>query len=419
MNRGDAALRLGFVAVASLAAGCAKPNAKATDGHEAGVTSSASSSGSAPATSRAPTLPPPLDFDAGPSTCRVLLGPKQLPVRSPVALSLRGETVEAILNEDGKPRVVVEAAGAVASTAVGTTETLEGAPAPGASTGCAVGGDSIFCPDRGGNVHRTTRGGGEERLAGSGRIGSRIAAAAIDGHPALAYLASRDTSEGWVTEAWLAVDDAAAVRVSEDGAGATSIALAPRGAAILVLSVDARSALTAMHARVVTFDKGPKLGEDFVLFVGGPGERRAHPAVALGPTGAGLGLLPISKDVGDFGLALVRIDDPPHVDEPVGWSLYPNGLDPAPVAAAMGLGSSGTVVTWVARVRPVTPDPASVRIIEVGEVKGGTFDFTARQVVLGSSGTVKDLALISDGHGALWLAWLDGAGSWLERLSCK
>jgi hypothetical protein len=185
-----------------------------------------------------------------------------------------------------------------------------------------------------------------------------------------------------------------------------------------------------MHARIVTYKSGLQLGEDAVLFVGGPGDRRTGPAVALGPTGAGLGLLPIAKDVGDFGLALVRIDEPPHVDEPVGWSMYPNGLDPAPVAATMALRAS-RVVTWVARVRPVTPSPTSERVLEIGEVGEvgavgelgeagkGTQAFVPRQLISGTSGVIKDASLAVDGHGALWLAWLDGVGSWLERLACK
>jgi hypothetical protein len=92
--------------------------------------------------------------------------------------------------------------------------------------------------------------------------------------------------------------------------------------------------------------------------------------------------------------------------------MYPNGLDPAPVAAVAG------AHTWVARVRPRVADPASDRLLEVGEVsREGAFD--ARQVIGGTSGAPREIALALDGHGALWLSWLDAAGSWIERLSCK
>ena len=79
-------------------------------------------------------------------------------------------------------------------------------------------GDHVFCADRTGAVHRTSRDGAGDCLVASSRTGSRIAAAALGGsHTALGYLASRQTSEGWVSEAWLAVDDEAPVRLSEDG----------------------------------------------------------------------------------------------------------------------------------------------------------------------------------------------------------
>ncbi|MGH7434066.1 MAG: hypothetical protein ACRENE_00155, partial [Polyangiaceae bacterium] len=238
-------------------------------------------------------------------------------------------------------------------------------------------------------------------------------------HPTFAYLASRQTTEGWVTEAWLGVDDTPPVRISEDGCGATALALAPHGAGLMVLSVDARSALTAMHARPVSYEGGLHLGEDSVVFVGGPGDRQTKAAVVVAASGVGLGLLPIAKDVGDFGLALVRIDNPPRVDEPMAWSIYPNGLDPAPVAAAVDTTPPGGGATWIARVRPVTPDPASVKVLEMGIVVPGSLQFVSRYIVPGTSGVIKEASLLADGRGGLWLSWLDGAGSWLERLACK
>jgi hypothetical protein len=263
-------------------------------------------------------------------------------------------------------------------------------------------------------VHRTTREGNGDRLVASSRTGSRVAAGLLGTHAAFAYLASRQTSEGWVSEAWLAVDDDVPVRLSEDGSGATSIALAPHGAGLLALAIDARTALTAMHARPVTFDGKPKLGDDQVVFVGGPGDRRTRPALAIPPAGAGPGwsLLPIAKDVGSFGLAIVHLDDPPRVDEPVTWSMYPNGLDPAPVAAA----AQGKR-TFVARVRPSAPEPGAPRVLELGEVAGdGAF---VPHDLVPTTGAASDVALAADAHGALWLAWVDTGGGWLERLACR
>jgi hypothetical protein len=300
-----------------------------------------------------------------------------------------------------------------ASTTSVAREPAEGGTSPGYPVGCVFAADRVFCADRTGAVHRTTREGGGDRLVASSRTGSRIAGAALAGsHAALGYLASRQTSEGWVSEAWLAVDDDPPVRLSEDGSGATSLVLAPRKASVVALSADARAALTALHVRPVTFEGHAVLGEDAVVFVGGPGDHRTAGALALPPSGPGWALLPIAKDIGTFGMVIVRLDEPVHVDEPVVWSMYPNGLDPAPVASATEAGK-----TWVARVRPQGPELGSTRVLEMGLItpEGA---FAARDVVA-SSGKMTDVALAADAHGTLWVTWVDAAGSWLERLACR
>jgi hypothetical protein len=339
-------------------------------------------------------------------------------VRSAAALALRGEALEVVLNDDGRPRTTSFTTGPIPppSAAAPAREAADGGTTAGYPVGCAVAGDHVFCPDRTGAVHRAARNGSGDRIVASSRAGSRIGAAALGGtHSALAYLASRQTTEGWVSEAWLAVDDEAPVRLSEDGSGATSLLLAPRGSGIVAVSVDARSALTALHVRPVTFEGRARLGEDVVVFVGGPGDRRTAAGFAVAPSGPSWAVLPIAKDVGSFGLAVVRVDEPARVDEPVVWSMYPNGLDPAPVAVAVEGGK-----TWVARVRPRSSEPSSARLLELGTLggNGGDGAFTARDEVT-VTGKPSDVALALDAHGAAWLAWVDGAGSWLERLACR
>lgn len=374
--------------------------------------------GAAPA---AATALAPWTVDGG-AGCRLLRGPIELPLKSPAALVARADSLDAVLDDDGKPRTVSFPVMPVPPDAAApSVEPAPGGAGAGYAVPCDLAGESIFCADRSGAVHRTNRNGSGDRIVGSSRVGSRIAAAPLAGtHTALGYLASRQTSEGWVSEAWLVVDDAPPVRLSEDGSGATSLDLAQRGSAVLALTVDARAALTAMHARPVTFEAGSAhLGEDAVVFVGGPGDRRTGGALlappSQGPTSAAhdpaWALLPIAKDVGSFGLALVRLDDPPHVDEPVSWSLYPNGLDPAPVAAATAAGHG-----WAARVVPRDATPGSARQLELGAIGPGG-SFTPHEIVP-TTGKPSDVSLAGDAQGALWLAWVDGGGSWLERLVC-
>jgi hypothetical protein len=249
-------------------------------------------------------------------------------------------------------------------------------------------------------------------LVASSRPGTRVAAISLsDSVTVLAYLASRKTSEGWVTEAWAVADEGRPERLSEEGSGATSVVLAGRGSSALALTVDARAALTPMHAREIRYDHGLRLGEDAVTFVGGPGDRGTAAALAVFPSGAAWALLPIARDAISFGVATVRLDDPPRVDEPLLWSMYPDGLDPAPLATA-----SSAARTWVARVRPESMGPRAPRDLEIGELKeSGAF---ATQYVVARADASTHVALATDVQGALWLGWRDGPGTWVQRVVC-
>jgi hypothetical protein len=329
-------------------------------------------------------------------------------------MAMRGEELDVVLNDDGKPRTVSFPVGPLpAPTALVGREAADGGALAGYPVGCGIAGEQVFCPDRTGAVHRAHRDGSGDRVVASSRSGSRIGAATLDGsHSALSYLASRQTTEGWVSEAWLAVDDEAPVRLSEDGSGATSIVLAPHGPSVVAVTVDARTALTTLHVRPVVFESRAKLGEDVVVFVGGPGERHTTPAIAFPATGPAWAMVPIARDIATFGLAAVRLDEPARVDEPVVWSMYPNGVDPSPVAAA-----AHASTTWVARVRPSAAEPGSPRELELGTLPADG-SFVPRHV-LPTTGKITDVSLLPDAHGAVWVAWIDAGGSWLERLACK
>ncbi len=388
---------------------------------------------SAPSTTPAPSAPSapsaPNATLTGPTTaiglgdgsaafCRPVRGPIELPIRAPATLVVRGDRVDALLDDDGRPRITSFVAAPLATamppvSAPPARESADGIMPRGLRLQCATAGEVAFCPDRAGAIHRAGLTGDGDRIVASGRTGTRVAASTLGGaHTALAYLASRKTTEGWVSEAWLEVDDEPPLRLSEDGSGATAVDLAARGSSLLALSIDARAALTAMHARPVAYDGGARLGEDAVVFVGGPGDRQTAGTLALPSAGIGWALLPIARDVSDFGLAVVRLDDPPRVDEPTVWSTYPNGLDPAPVAAAARGGGA-----WVARVRPEAAAPGSPHVLELGEVAADGA-FTARDLIP-TADSPTDLSLALGSHGDLWLAWVDSTGSWVERLACR
>ena len=323
------------------------------------------------------------------------------------------DSVDLVFNEDGAPRTLHVPGGPIDPNAKPAEVKAMGAVSTATSPPCAFGGDFVFCSNKAGDVVRTPRAGGATKNVGAQRSGYRIDATTLAGtHSVMAYLASRKTTEAWTSEAWVVVDDLPAVRISEDGAGATAIDLAPRGSSVVAMMIDGRRASTQVHARVLTWN-GAKLtlGADAVVFIGGPGERQTAAVIATPTDGAGFALLPIAQDISTFGMATITVEEPPRVDAPVTWSVYPNGLDPAPIAATQGHSPMR-----VARVRPLTADATSARGLELGRL--GADGAFVSQGYVATHGTASDLAVDVDGLGALWLFYTDSAGSWLERRVC-
>jgi hypothetical protein len=351
------------------------------------------------------------DPDAGPS-CRYLrpayVDPSFI---APVVLRIVDDgaapAAELVFNELGIPQVVSipsspppDAADLPASTMGRTRSTLPS---------CAVAGSVVFCPDASGDVHAWR--GDQGSVVAHARAGTDIAAVAVGSRAVLAYLAERTTSEGVVREAWLVVDGGQPVRISEDGSGATFVDLALRGKGLVAMTIDARVAMTPAHARPVALD-GDKviLGSDAVVFVGGSAERHNAGALAVAKDGSAFELVAVADGAAAFGLAAIRLDDPPREDEPVVWSLYPNGLDPAPVAATHG----GTSM-FVARVRPRTAEPKAQRLLEIGTLsREGAF---ASGCIIDAATFIKDVELDLDRQGALWVFYRDPRGSVLERVA--
>jgi hypothetical protein len=328
------------------------------------------------------------------------------PFNGPALLRIaaRGETdaPELVFNEAGSPRVY--------DARIGDAGARGPAPAKSAIPACAVAGGFFFCPDAGGGIHRS-RGAGEDGVVvARSKPGTDIAAASLGGRPLVAYIADRVTSEGLVREGWIAMEGAAPVRFSEDGSGATYVDLAQRGEGLLALTIDARVAMTPTHARALTLEGGKlRIGQDAVIFVGGSAERRNAGTLATAADGTAFALVPVSEDALRFGMAAVRIDDPPVDDSSVAWSFYPNGLDPAPVAATRGESEM-----HVARVRPKTAEAEAPHVLEIGVLQpNGAF----RPSCIATEATfVRDVELARDRQKTLWVFYRTPSGSWLSRL---
>ena len=241
---------------------------------------------------------------------------------------------------------------------------------------------------------------------------TRLSASSLgDGHAIVATLDARTTTEGVRMQAFVTLDDGETVRLSDEGAGATVVRVFPRGDGAVALYLDARTSMTPVHARPISLKKAElALGDDAVVFIGGPPER----GVELTPAGSGLtffALVPLARETADFGMAAIPIGEKPKEDVQPAWSFYPNGIDPAPIAATIGGGP-----TWVARVRPSDRAPGSPRILELGRIDSAG-SFTSLGAV--SSGKrITDMAIAADTHGSVWLLYGDSNATWLERRVC-
>ena len=88
-----------------------------------------------------------------------------------------------------------------------------------------------------GTITRTQKGSEPTVVARGARPGSRIAAAIYpQEHAVVAYLADRKTTEGVLMQAFAVLDAQEPVRISDEGAGATSIDLGRSGNAVVAVT---------------------------------------------------------------------------------------------------------------------------------------------------------------------------------------
>ena len=173
--------------------------------------------------------------------------------------------------------------------------------------------------------------------------------------PATVAYVQKPAKEGDPLSAFLWVEGATPESLTAEGNSTHSVSLVHTDDGVMALSVQARMAMTPVHARHVRFASGrPLLGSDLVVWVGG-GITPLTEMTALPGLGKELwGFIPHERNMREYGLARLDITASPTMDTKTTWILYPNGIDPAPVAAAHFCGQP--VVVHAA---PVTNQPDS------------------------------------------------------------
>jgi hypothetical protein len=119
--------------------------------------------------------------------------------------------------------------------------------------------------------------------------------------------------------------------------------------------------------------------------------------------------LPTAKDFNDFGLAQLIIGpDSGQITEPR-WQIFPNGLDPAPVATGKFCGKSYVLFARPSEARPRAPQ--ELHLVEIKNGPPGEGEVVAR------SRAFNDLSLGPTKNGAI-AAWTADRRTWAMVLTC-
>ncbi len=256
-------------------------------------------------------------------------------------------------------------------------------------------------------------GGPLEVLASDAQDGGRVAAVTVlaegaSGRDVVLYIAH--TPDQRIARAW--IEGAGIVAVSSEGSGASSVAIAKTPTSLVAISLDARAAMSPLHARTIEVGPQgpPRLGPDVVVFVGPPPE--SHTEVAAAPSHDGpLAFIPFARDTFSFGLASLLIGNQPHLDAPVQWNMYAGGIDPAPVDSAVFCQR-----TWTAYARPSDADAGSPSLLELSPIENGAF---GREITAGQGFDFLLISMAARGDGGAWLAWVGNGRSWVRGVKCS
>lgn len=366
--------------------------------------------------------------DAGPAPlaedCKLVRGPAQLSSTGPASIAFPGgEEPRIFFNREGaldmqspvfkEPKPA--GGGLLPKKADPAPKTpFLGEPPAGqaqaSGPACVVAGQKVFCMDKEGAIHRRSMTGEGDTVIGRGRAGTPLAAASLgEENTFLALLADQKTTEGIITQAFTILNDGPSILVSEEGSGATHIALAARDKDVLAVYIDARVALTPFHARTISVVDGKlKLGRDAVIFMGGGADRRLGGAIGWSGSGPAYAIITTTDHDNKFGMAAIPVGDEPADDTPAVWSYYPKEISHAPIAATVGVSP-----VRVARVRPVSADASAWRVLELGHLDGSGHFRALCNIV--ESRSFSNVAIAVSPAGSIWLVYTSADGTWVEQ----
>jgi hypothetical protein len=256
-----------------------------------------------------------------------------------------------------------------------------------------------------------------EVLREDARVGTRVAvprAAARAKHEpaALAAYVARGaaTDDPLRVQLWIEGRPEPLV-LTDEISSAHSVALLNTKSGLEALFLEARTGMSSLHARSIEWSEArePSLGEDHIIWVGGPSRASTEFFVQETRSDAPLGLMALARDITHFGLLTLRLlpEPRPQPLEPE-WLLYENGIEPAPFATAQVCGR-----TLIALVRPISALPGAEQELVLLELE----QLDAPAILLGRARAFFDVSLAGWGREGL-LAYVADQRTWARSLRC-
>jgi hypothetical protein len=170
-------------------------------------------------------------------------------------------------------------------------------------------------------------------------------------------------------------------------------------------------AITPVHVRRLRFAaKRPILGDDLVAWVGGGVQPLTEMTILAGGPKDLWGFLPHERSIKEFGLAELDLTMNPTMDTKTTWQLYPNGIDPAPVAAGRVCGEPAVLYA-----EPETSSPTSRQELVLRSVADPTGERWAK---IAHARAFYEVSVAEVDGGAL-LAWATDDEAGAATVRCK
>jgi hypothetical protein len=201
--------------------------------------------------------------------------------------------------------------------------------------------------------------------------------------------------------------------LTDDLSSCHSVALAATPQGLSVVFLEARTGMSSVHVRQITFSEQhePSLGEDHIVWVGGPTRPATELFVMANDEPRVRSFLTLERDMTHFGLMGLDVSLSPGAEfpvEPTFW-LYDNGIEPAPFALAEVCGRS-----VVALARPSSPLPHAAQELVLFELAP---EPRSPPALLARSQAFFDVSLVGLRAGAL-LAYVADHRTWARSIRC-